>query len=215
MLKPNATKCLKTNRIAFQNAILKWFKQVGKNYPWRETTDPYKILVSEIMLQQTTLAAVIANRRFEKFIQQFPDIGTLAKSKEEDVLAAWEGLGYYRRARNLQACAKNIIKDHKGIFPQTHKEILALPGVGQYTAGAIASFAYDQAEAIVDANIARVLSRVLNLNEEVDSTEGLKKLWETASLLVPKSTSKSPTRNTPKEKTEKENRAHRRTCSFY
>lgn len=166
------------------SALVEWFSQHGRDYPWRRTRDPYAILVSEIMLQQTQIATVLDRGYYARWLERFPDFPTLADAGEEEVLKAWEGLGYYRRARNLQRLAKVVLEQHDGLFPQDHVAMLALPGIGPYTAGAVASFAFGQAQPIVDGNIARVLSRVHNDATPVDSTLGTKRLWERAKALV-------------------------------
>ncbi|MDB4653214.1 A/G-specific adenine glycosylase [Akkermansiaceae bacterium] len=172
------------NKRAFRNALLKWFQENGKSYPWRETTDPWSILVSEIMLQQTTVASVLANRRFEKFLQEFPCIETIAAASEKQILRAWEGLGYYNRVRNLQKTAQALLHDFEGQFPSDAQTLETLPGIGRYTAGAVSSFAFDKPAPIVDGNIARVLSRLLDCHEETDSTIGQKIIWKTAGELL-------------------------------
>ena len=121
------------------------------------------------MLQQTTVAAVIANRRFEKFLKEFPDLETIAKAKEPQLLKAWEGLGYYNRVRNLQKTAIAVLADHDGEFPKDAPTLETLPGIGKYTAGAVSSFAFDQAASIVDANVARVTARLFDYQKEIDS----------------------------------------------
>lgn len=169
---------------ALAEKLERWFTQNGRDYPWRRTTDPYAILVSEVMLQQTQITTVLSRGYYERWLQQFPDFPTLAAAAEQDILKAWEGLGYYRRARNLQKLAQVIVADHHGAMPQDHAAILALPGIGPYTAGAIASFAHDQAHPIVDGNVARVLSRLCNDPTPVDSKPGQQALWTRAQLLV-------------------------------
>lgn len=165
-------------------SLVEWFSQHGRDYPWRRTRDPYAILVSEVMLQQTQIATVLGRGYYARWLEQFPDFQTLASAGEEAVLKAWEGLGYYRRARNLHCLAKSVLEQHGGVFPQAHAAILALPGIGPYTAGAVASFAFGQAQPIVDGNIARVLARIHNDATPVDSTAGTKRLWERAKALV-------------------------------
>ncbi len=189
--KPDSTSSLFEETKKFQKAIISWFQKNGKSYPWRDTHDPYAVLVSEIMLQQTTLKAVLGNRRFERFLSRFPDVRSLAKATEAEVLAEWEGLGYYRRARSLHACAKAIMEKHAGIFPTKHADILGLPGIGRYTAGAVASFAFNQSQAIVDANVARVLTRLLDYKDTADSPKGQKDLWLAAEQLVPESNARA------------------------
>ena len=161
-----------------------WFRREGRDYPWRQTHDPYSVLVSEIMLQQTQIATVLDRGYYTRWLERFPDFQSLADAPEADVLKAWEGLGYYRRARNLQKLAGTVIRDHGGVFPRDPEVIRTLPGIGPYTAGAVASFAFGLPEPIVDGNVARVLSRLWNDDTPVDSTEGQKKLWERATALV-------------------------------
>lgn len=184
MEKPCARRHPLTNVRAFRNALLKWFQDNAKSYPWRETTDPWAILVSEIMLQQTTVASVIANQRFEKFLGQFPHIEAIATAPEQEILRAWEGLGYYNRVRNLQKTARVVLEDFGGQFPLDSSTLTSLPGIGRYTAGAVSSFAFNQPAPIVDGNIARVLSRLFDHHEAIDTNAGQKFLWETASELL-------------------------------
>lgn len=161
-----------------------WFRANGRDYPWRRTTEPYPILVSEIMLQQTQIATVLDRGYYARWMTRFPDFETLAAASEADILKAWEGLGYYRRARNLHRLAVVVQEEHGGIFPGEDEQILALPGIGPYTAGAIASFAFNRPKPIVDGNVARVLSRLENDATPIDSTEGKKRLWDRAEALV-------------------------------
>lgn len=173
---------------AFASALERWFAQHRKDYPWRQTRDPYAILVAEVMLQQTQIATVLDRGYYSRWLTQFPDFATLARASEEEVLRAWEGLGYYRRARNLQKLAHHIVDLHGGQMPQEPLAILALPGIGPYTAGAVASFAFNLKEPIVDGNVARVLMRVFDDPTPIDSTEGTKSLWQRAKTLVRAST---------------------------
>ncbi len=172
-------------RPRFQKALIRWFEKYGKDYPWRQTQDPYAILVSEMMLQQTQIATVLERRYFERWLDSFPSVAELAAAPEEAVLKAWEGLGYYNRARNLQKAARAVLEDWEGIFPKEAANIEKLPGVGRYTAGAVASFAYDTAAPIVDGNVARVFARLLDFQGEVDTPAGLKQLWAWAEVLMP------------------------------
>lgn len=172
------------NAQEFQSALISWFKAVAKDYPWRQTTDPWHILVSEVMLQQTQVTTVLNKGFYTRFLERYPTPASIADAPEQDILSIWEGLGYYRRVRNLQKAAKAICDTHNGVFPTDHAEILDLPGIGRYTAGAVASFAYDQAQPLVDANVARIFSRLFNYQERVDSTAGLKQLWSWAEELV-------------------------------
>ncbi len=168
----------------FARALARWFKVCGRDYPWRRTTDPYAILVSEIMLQQTQITTVLDRGYYDRWMQQFPNLSALAKASEREVLKAWEGLGYYRRARFLHKLAQTVIMEQDGFFPRDINSIRQLPGIGDYTAGAVASFAFDDKQPIVDGNIARVLSRIFNDATPVDSTEGKKLLWQRATALV-------------------------------
>jgi A/G-specific adenine glycosylase len=169
---------------AFATTLGAWFAAHAKDYPWRRTTDPYAILVSEMMLQQTQIPTVLGRGYYTRWMERFPNVQTLAQAEEAEVLRTWEGLGYYRRARFLQQMACTVMERHGGVFPEKLEDIHALPGVGRYTAGAVASFAYDRAAPIVDGNVARVLARLCNDATPVDSTEGQAKLWERAELLV-------------------------------
>ena len=183
--KPTAKKLPTASPPSFQRALIAWFDREGRTYPWRETADPYAILVSEIMLQQTQIATVLERGYYRRWMQQFPDIPTLAVASEEAILKAWEGLGYYRRARNLRKLAQVVVEHHDGAMPETLEEILALPGIGPYTAGAIYSFAYDRPAPLVDGNVARVFARLFDYEKEVDAREGQKQLWEWAAALIP------------------------------
>lgn len=170
---------------AFRKALTAWFDAEGKDYPWRATRDPYAVLVSEMMLQQTQIASVLGRGYYANWMAKFPTCEVLAAADEAEVLKAWEGLGYYSRARNLHKAAKQIAGELGGRFPEKLSEIEALPGVGRYTAAAVATFAGGQAVPIVDANIARVLARLFAFTEAIDSTAGARQLWEWAADLVP------------------------------
>jgi len=161
----------------------RWFSRVGRDLPWRRSRDPYRVWVSEIMLQQTQVERV--KEYFTRFLAAFPDIHALAAAREDRVLKAWEGLGYYRRARQLHAAAKRIVADHGGVFPRTVEELRSLPGIGRYTAGAIASIAFDAAEPIVEANSRRVLARLSGYGEPLDGPRGDGPIWEIAAAVVP------------------------------
>ncbi len=169
----------------FQRQLRQWFRLHGRDFPWRRTRDPYAILVSEYMLQQTQVAAVIPY--FQRWLERFPDFAALARAEETDVLHAWAGLGYYARARHLHAAAKFVTTNFDGQLPDEVETIAQLPGVGRYTAGAVASFAFDRAEPIVEANIARVLARLTNLQIPIDTAAGRAHLWQTAGALLPRS----------------------------
>ena len=152
--------------------LLDWYEENKRELPWRETTDPYQIWISEIILQQTRV--VQGYDYFLRFIRRFPDVEALASASEDEVMKYWQGLGYYSRARNLYAAAKSM----NGVFPQKYQEVRALKGVGDYTAAAICSFAYNQPYAVVDGNVYRVLSRYFGIDTPIDSTEG-KRLFAT------------------------------------
>jgi A/G-specific adenine glycosylase len=140
-------------------ALLTWFDEHARDLPWREDRDPYRVWLSEVMLQQTRVGAVLEHYR--RFLKKFPDVQSLARAREASVLAAWSGLGYYRRARMLHAAAKEVVKQHAGIFPQTMAGLRELPGIGRYTAAALASIAFGEPVAVVDGNVERVLSRLV------------------------------------------------------
>lgn len=144
-----------------RDSILRWYLANRRRLPWRETRDPYAIWVSEVMLQQTRVETVVAY--YERFLRTFPTVRALAKARESDVLASWSGLGYYRRARNLHAAAQLVAREHAGRLPQDLPTLRALPGIGEYTAAAIASVAFGRAAAAVDGNVIRVLSRIHGL----------------------------------------------------
>ena len=165
----------------FSKILLKWYKVHKRPLPWRDTQDPYRIWISEIILQQTRVAQ--GYDYFLRFIDRFPDIDTLAAAPEDEVLKYWEGLGYYSRARNLHAAAKSM----HGVFPTTYAGVLALKGVGEYTAAAICSFAYRMSYAVVDGNVYRVLSRLFGIHTPTDSTEGKKQISLLAQELLDKS----------------------------
>jgi A/G-specific adenine glycosylase len=173
----------------FTAQLTTWFQAARRNLPWREASnarDAYRVLVSEVMLQQTTVAAVIPF--YLRFLERFPTLESLARASIEEVLPMWAGLGYYSRARNLHATAHVVMEKHGGVFPQTLEEVLALPGVGRYTAGAVLSIAFDRKIPIVDANVARVLSRVLCLEGDLKNSATQKRLWDEAGKLVEAST---------------------------
>lgn len=168
----------------FRHVLIEWFVLNGKSYPWRLTTDPYAILVSELMLQQTQITTVLENGYFARWMARFPTVEALAHAAEQEVLHTWEGLGYYNRARNLQKTAHIITHQLNGKFPSTAAELIKLPGIGRYTAGALASFAFNQPAPIVDGNVARVLSRLFDFNQPIDEHQGQQKLWAWAEQLV-------------------------------
>ena len=169
----------------FHRALTTWYHKHGRDLPWRRTRDPYAILVSEFMLQQTQVATVIPY--YNDWLRRFPDFASLARASENDVLHAWQGLGYYARARNLHATAKAVVHRRRGRFPRSIEQMQELPGIGKYTAHAVASFAFNQSVPILEANTARVLARLFDFHRSIDCGAGLKTLWECAATLVPKS----------------------------
>jgi A/G-specific adenine glycosylase len=165
----------------FRRRVTAWFARNGRDLPWRRTEDPYAILVSEMMCQQTQVGTVLPY--FERWMRRFPDCASLAAATEHEVMGLWQGLGYYSRARNLHRAAKAV--EAAGGFPRELEEIRALPGVGRYTAGAVAAFAYDAVVPLVDANVGRVLARVFAVLEPIDAGKGLVRVWECAQRLQP------------------------------
>jgi A/G-specific adenine glycosylase len=170
----------------FRKQLLGWFRQFQRDLPWRRTKDPYCIWLSEIMLQQTRVAAAIPY--YERFLQRFPDVHALASAPQEEVLRPWSGLGYYSRARNLQKAAQQIVAKHAGQFPRQMDDVLALPGIGNYTAAAILSIAFGEKHAVLDGNVARVLARLGAIHGDLRESQRWQELQETADcLLEPKS----------------------------
>ena len=177
---------------ALRRALLAWYRKHHRTLPWRRApgpgnaaaVDPYHTLVSEAMLQQTQVATVVPY--FERFIQALPTLDALARADEQRVLRLWQGLGYYRRARNLHAAARMIVDDFDGEVPADVPALLKLPGVGRYSAGAIASIAHDTPAPIIDGNVARVFARLFHIKQPVDRPDVVKQLWSIAGQLVPK-----------------------------
>ena len=171
---------------SFRKQLLAWFRQFQRDLPWRRTKDPYRIWVSEIMLQQTRVATVIPY--YERFLARFPDVQALAEAPQADVLRLWSGLGYYSRARNLQEAAQQIVALRNGEFPQDEESILALPGIGSYTGAAILSMAFGAKHAVLDGNVARVLARLGAIRGDLRESHRWQSLQKTAGdLLDPKS----------------------------
>lgn len=154
----------------FSDKIVKWYLTNKRNLPWRESSDPYNIWLSEIILQQTRVNQ--GRPYYERFIANYPNVGALAAAHEQDVLRLWQGLGYYSRARNLHKCAKAVVEFHASKFPESFAQLLKLPGIGEYTAAAIASISYREPVAVVDGNVFRVLSRVLGVETPINSAAG-------------------------------------------
>ncbi|MFC0875480.1 A/G-specific adenine glycosylase [Saccharicrinis sp. FJH2] len=168
------------NKLRF--SLQEWYQKNKRDLPWRQTSDPYKIWISEIILQQTQVKQGMDY--YLRFVNQFPDINTLANADEQDVLKLWQGLGYYSRARNLHFAAKQITEKYNGVFPTDYKSVLSLKGVGEYTAAAIGSIAFNLPYAVLDGNVARVISRLFAITEPVNSTKGKKVLNELAAELL-------------------------------
>lgn len=184
MLKPRCDKPVMGRKEGFRNALVAWFEAEGKDYPWRRTRDPYAVLVSEVMLQQTRISTVLDRGFYDGFLKRFPTVGDLAVAGDEVLLKAWEGLGYYRRVRMLRDTAKAVVEKYGGVFPEEEAALLALPGVGRYTVGALRAFAFELPAVLVDGNVVRVLARVLNDRGDVHSTQGMKRMWEAAAELA-------------------------------
>jgi len=169
---------------SFPKKLLKWYEKNPRYLPWKKTRDPYKIWLSEIIMQQTRVEQ--GTPYYEKLIKLFPTITHLANASEDEVMRAWQGLGYYTRARNLHAAANQIVTEHNKKFPSSYEDILKLKGVGAYTAAAISSFAFDLPYAVVDGNVFRVLSRAFGIKKPVDSTEGKKTFLDLSHALLDK-----------------------------
>lgn len=166
-----------------QTSLLSWYGRAARDLPWRRTKDPYKIWVSEIMLQQTQVQTVIPY--YEKWLKRFPDLVSLAEAPEAEVMKYWAGLGYYRRARMLHKAAKTVLEKSGGEVPSDPAALLELPGIGRYTAGAIASIAFGAKAPILDGNVIRILSRIFALKEDISAPASLKKFWEISSSILP------------------------------
>lgn len=162
--------------------VERWFARNQRPLPWRANYEPYLVWVSEVMLQQTRMEVVL--RYFERFIERFPNVSALARASEHDVLTAWSGLGYYRRARMLREGAIDVVDRFNGMLPESIEDLMTIPGIGRYTAGAIASIAYDRAAPIVDGNVARVLSRLMAIDEPVGSPRLMRGAWLESQRLV-------------------------------
>ncbi|NJL94451.1 MAG: A/G-specific adenine glycosylase [Anaerolineae bacterium] len=167
----------------FQPELLAWYQAVAAALPWRANRDPYRVWLAEMMLQQTQVATVIPY--YERFLAAFPTVEALAAAPRDQVLKLWEGLGYYSRARHLHAAAQTLVAQHGGQFPQTPQALMALPGIGRYTAGAIASIAFDQRAPVLDGNVVRVFARLFDLEQDVTQAATQQALWAMAEHLVP------------------------------
>lgn len=168
----------------FAGRVIRWQRSHGRNsLPWQNTRDPYRVWLSEIMLQQTQVAAVLGY--YERFLARFPDVAALAAAPLDDVLALWSGLGYYSRARNLHRCAQDVVALHGGEFPRSAEVLKTLPGIGPSTAAAISSFCFGERAAILDGNVKRVLTRVLAFEADLASSASERVLWDHARALLP------------------------------
>jgi len=165
-------------------ALTRWYRRHSRDLPWRGTAGPYPVWLSEIMLQQTQVATVIPY--YERFLKRFPTVRALARARLDSVLKAWEGMGYYTRARNLHAAARQVVAEFDGRLPRSVKELRRLPGIGRYTAGAIASIAFGLDEPVLDGNVTRVLSRLFAIRKDVTGPATQRKLWALAESLLPK-----------------------------
>jgi A/G-specific adenine glycosylase len=171
----------------FGALLRRWFRATGRDLPWRRTRDPYHILVSELMLQQTQVSRVVT--RYAEFIERFPTLHDVARARQNRVMEAWAGLGYYARARNLHALARRVTdrgRDAAAMLPSEAAELRGLPGIGAYTAGAVSSFAYERRAELVDTNVARVIRRVFAPEVDVKSGRGQKRVWAIARDLLPR-----------------------------
>jgi A/G-specific adenine glycosylase len=179
-LPPNGT----ASETLIADALLDWFSRHKRDLPWRETYSPYHVWISEIMLQQTQMERGV--EYFKRWIARFPDVGSLAQAPQDEVLKLWEGLGYYSRARNLHKAARMVMERHGGTLPPSMDALLALPGIGPYTARAIASIAFRQDVCVVDANVERLVSRLYNIEQPVKSRQAQKEISEYGQRLLPK-----------------------------
>jgi len=177
-MRPKSTPSI----LAFRRRLMGWYRRHGRDLPWRRTRDPYAVLVSEFMLQQTQVSRV--EQFYHRFLARFPTLQLLAEAGHGEVREAWQGLGYYRRADNLHRLAREVVEHRDGRIPAESEELVRLPGVGRYTAGAVASFAFERAEPAVDTNVERVIRRVFH--PRARGAAGKRRIWETAERLVPR-----------------------------
>jgi A/G-specific adenine glycosylase len=175
----------------FSRRLRAWFKRNGRDLPWRRTRDPYRVLISELMLQQTQVSRVVP--KYDEFLGTFPTLSHIARATPRRVMEAWSGLGYYARARNLHALAKTVA--HGERLPDDPADLRRLPGIGAYTAGAVASFAYERRAALVDTNVARVVRRVFAPAIDTKTTRGLKAAWQIAESILPRTGAATWTHN--------------------
>ena len=171
-------------RLAFGRRLRRWYRANARDLPWRRTRDPYRILVSELMLQQTQVSRVVDY--YALFLERFPSLEAVAAASPARVMEAWQGLGYYARARNLYALARRVVRQEPAVLPADPLSLRELPGIGAYTAGAVASFAYERRTPLVDTNVARVIRRVFAPRLDPKSTQGQRTIWELAARLLPR-----------------------------
>jgi A/G-specific adenine glycosylase len=175
------------DQMAFSRRLRAWYRVNARDLPWRKTRDPYHVLVSELMLQQTQVSRVLGY--YDRFLDRFPDLARLARARPRQVREAWEGLGYYARARNLHRLARQVTEHGKvpnGTLPADPVDLRELPGIGEYTAGAVASFAYERRAELVDTNVARVLRRAFAPHADFKTATGKREIWEIARRLLPR-----------------------------
>jgi A/G-specific adenine glycosylase len=168
--------------LRFRRLLARWYRRHGRDLPWRRTRDPYRVLVSEIMLQQTQVTRV--EGYYHRFLERFPTVHALAAAPPRAVRESWDGLGYYRRAANLHRLAREVVREREGVLPAEPAELMRLPGIGRYTAGAVASFAYERPAPAVDTNVARVIRRAFHPRSH--GPAGDRRIWETAARLIPR-----------------------------
>jgi A/G-specific adenine glycosylase len=172
-------------RTLFGRKLRAWYRRSSRDLPWRRTRDPYAVLVSELMLQQTQVSRVLT--KYGEFLDRFPTLSDVARARPARVMEAWSGLGYYARAKNLHKLARHIVREGAGALPAEPEALRRLPGIGRYTAGAVASFAFERRAPLVDTNVARVLRRVFVPAVDPRSSAGARVLWELAERLLPRS----------------------------
>jgi A/G-specific adenine glycosylase len=182
LTSPVRTTSALADAAAFRRKLLRWFRRQGRDLPWRRTRDPYHIIVSEFMLQQTQVSRVEAY--YGRFLRRYPTIESLALAPAATVRESWDGLGYYRRAASLHRLAQEVVRDHGGMIPSDPAQLRRLPGVGRYTAGAVASFAFERSAAAVDTNVARVLRRAFH--PRTSAARVARRVWNTAEQIVPR-----------------------------
>jgi A/G-specific adenine glycosylase len=182
---PRKSRAERTRQAAaFRRGLLRWYRRHGRDLPWRRTRDPYHIVVSEFMLQQTQVSRVEAY--YQRFLERYPTIHALAAAPPAAVRESWEGLGYYRRAANLHRLAQTVVAEHAGVLPSDPAALVRLPGIGRYTAGAVACFAYERVAATVDTNVARVIRRVFHPRSRMDGGRMDRVVWATALAILPR-----------------------------